>query len=102
MDTTGQLEKTSSIRDLDITNAERLSYELLGVIIDVEEGNGFDNVCLRTIKRVREELQILHQLEEELKSIKNGDVVILPVNKEHAEAMSLIVSAYLGENNGLK
>jgi len=30
-----------------------LSYELLGVIVDVEEGRGFDEVCLRTIKRVQ-------------------------------------------------
>lgn len=29
-----------------------LSYELLGVIIDVEEGGGFDDICLDTIKRV--------------------------------------------------
>ena len=29
-----------------------LSYELLGVITDVEEGGGFDEVCLNTIKRV--------------------------------------------------
>jgi len=33
------------------TNRE-LSYELLGVIVDVEEGAGFDDVCLNTIKRV--------------------------------------------------
>lgn len=33
-----------------------LSYELLGVIIDVEEGDGFDDVCLTTIKRVAREL----------------------------------------------
>lgn len=33
-----------------------LAYELDGVIIDVEEGNGFDEVCLRTIKRVRASL----------------------------------------------
>lgn len=29
------------------------SYELLGVIADVEDGNGFDNVCLNTIKQVQ-------------------------------------------------
>ncbi len=28
------------------------SYELRGVIIDTEEGNGFDDVCLNTVKRV--------------------------------------------------
>ena len=28
------------------------SYELAGVIIDTEEGDGFDHVCLHTVKRV--------------------------------------------------
>jgi hypothetical protein len=32
------------------------SYELLGVITDVEEGDGFDDVCLSTVKRVAEHL----------------------------------------------
>ena len=34
-----------------------LFYELDGVITDVERGNGFDDVCLRTLKRVRDALQ---------------------------------------------
>ena len=32
------------------------SYELMGVITDVEEGDGFDDVCLNTVKRVTEHL----------------------------------------------
>ena len=32
------------------------SYELMGVITDVEEGDGFDDVCLNTVKRVAEYL----------------------------------------------
>ena len=32
------------------------SYELMGVITDVEEGDGFDDVCLNTVKRVAERL----------------------------------------------
>ena len=32
------------------------SHELMGVITDVEEGNGFDDVCLSTVKRVVEHL----------------------------------------------
>jgi hypothetical protein len=32
------------------------SYELMGVIADVEEGDGFDDVCLNTVKRVAEHL----------------------------------------------
>lgn len=35
-----------------IPDAKRMSYELLGVITDVEEGHGFDAVCLATIQRV--------------------------------------------------
>ena len=31
-------------------------YELLGIIIDVQEGNGFDEVCLNTVKRVSRHL----------------------------------------------
>ena len=31
---------------------KRLSHELLGVIVDTEEGDGFDHVCLDTVKRV--------------------------------------------------
>lgn len=33
-----------------------LSFELLGVVIDTEQGHGFDPVCLDTIKRVRDQL----------------------------------------------
>ena len=32
------------------------SYELIGVITDVEEGDGFDDVCLNTVKRVADHL----------------------------------------------
>jgi len=32
------------------------SHELMGVIADVEEGDGFDDVCLNTVKRVAEHL----------------------------------------------
>lgn len=28
-------------------------YELEGVIIDIEDGDGFDEVCLNTVKRVQ-------------------------------------------------
>ena len=37
-------------------DALKLARELDGVIEDVEQGNGFDNVCLGTIKYVREAL----------------------------------------------
>ena len=32
------------------------AYELLGVIADVEQGDGFDHVCLTTVKRVAQYL----------------------------------------------
>jgi hypothetical protein len=35
---------------------KELSHELLGVIIDTEEGDGFDDVCLNTVKRVHSAL----------------------------------------------
>ena len=31
-------------------------YELMGVITDVDAGDGFDNVCLTTVKRVQDYL----------------------------------------------
>ena len=44
------------------------SYELMGVITDVEEGDGFDDVCLSTVKRVAENLakDLLEHFEVEL------------------------------------
>jgi hypothetical protein len=39
--------------------AKRLGYELDGVIIDTEQAGGFDAVCLRTVKRVRQALAVL-------------------------------------------
>jgi hypothetical protein len=32
------------------------SYELSGVIVDTQDGNGFDAVCLTTVKRVEQYL----------------------------------------------
>lgn len=36
--------------------AAKLAKELDGVIADVEEGDGFDDVCLDTVKYVRDQL----------------------------------------------
>lgn len=38
---------------------KNLVYELDGVIADYEAGKGFDEVCLRTVKRVREAIAAL-------------------------------------------
>lgn len=46
--------------DLELrTVALELSYELDGVLCDVEHGDGFDDVCLQTVKRVRDRLCVL-------------------------------------------
>ena len=37
-------------------DVKMLAYELMGVIADVEQGDGFDEVCLDTIKRVQDQL----------------------------------------------
>lgn len=35
---------------------QRQAFELMGVIADVEQGPGFDDVCLTTIKKVKDYL----------------------------------------------
>lgn len=32
------------------------SYELSGVVVDTEDGHGFDDVCLTTVKRIEQYL----------------------------------------------
>ena len=39
------------VRECDQLNQTQ-SFELAGVVVDVEQGNGFDSVCLATVKRV--------------------------------------------------
>ena len=46
------IAEVRALRERDIS----LFYELDGVVIDVTHGNGFDGVCLNTIKRVRDAL----------------------------------------------
>lgn len=46
------IAEVRALRDRDI----KLFYELEGVVIDTERGHGFDEVCLDTIKRVRDAL----------------------------------------------
>jgi hypothetical protein len=36
---------------------KKQSYELLGVIVDTEDHDGFDDICLDTVKRVAEYLE---------------------------------------------
>jgi len=47
-----------------------LAHELSGVIVDVEQGNGFDSICLDTIKRVQASLITLS---EEFRLIKQSE-----------------------------
>ena len=52
-----ELEKFAELIVRECARLNRLqSYELMGVITDVEEGDGFDDVCLNTVKRVAEHL----------------------------------------------
>jgi hypothetical protein len=44
-------------KGLTAKEAKALALELAGVIIDVEKGDGFDDVCLKTIKRVHDALR---------------------------------------------
>ena len=39
------------VRKCDQLNRKQ-SFELTGVVVDVEQGDGFDSVCLDTVKRV--------------------------------------------------
>ena len=51
------LEKFAELIVKECARLNRLqSYELMGVITDVEEGDGFDDVCLNTVKRVAKHL----------------------------------------------
>ena len=50
-----QLFAESIVREFAKLNKNQ-SHELMGVIADVEEGDGFDDVCLSTVKQVAEHL----------------------------------------------
>ena len=39
------------VKECDQLN-QKQSFELTGVVVDVEQGDGFDSVCLDTVKRV--------------------------------------------------
>ena len=54
---TDELEKFAEliVQECARLNLE-LSYELAGVIVDTEEGIGFDSVCLNTVKQVHNSL----------------------------------------------
>ena len=48
-----ELEKFAQliVAECDRLNRKQ-SFELTGVVVDVEQGDGFDSVCLDTVKRV--------------------------------------------------
>ena len=75
--------------------AKGLGYELDGVIADVEYGNGFDEVCLGTVTRVRVQLLELQAELDEAEKVSKGEAITLPISKEHAEAMLTVAMAYL-------
>lgn len=49
-----QAENAELRRELE--EARSQAFELSGVVVDTEQGHGFDDVCLATIKRVRDKL----------------------------------------------
>ena len=52
-------------------DVKMLAYELEGVIVDTEDGEGFDQVCLNTIKRVQNQLfELAKQLTDNQDSAK--------------------------------
>ena len=57
---TGVPTKLEKFAELIVKECARLnlelSYELAGVIVDTEEGIGFDSVCLNTVKQVHNSL----------------------------------------------
>jgi hypothetical protein len=72
-----------------------LMYELDGVIHDVEQGHGFDTVCLDTLKRVRDHLPEWQRLLEEAEQHRTGKMVMIPSNRAHAESMLQVAEFYL-------
>lgn len=72
-----------------------LAHELDGVIIDIEQGAGFDDVCLATLKRLREHLPEWLRLLEEAEQHRRGDMVMIPSNLKHAQAMLQVAEFYL-------
>ena len=62
-----QLFAESIVRECAKLNRNQ-SYELMGVIADVEKGDGFDDVCLSTVKQVAEHLskELLEHFQVEL------------------------------------
>ena len=63
-----------------LIEAAKLAKELDGVIADVEEGDGFDDVCLDTVKYVRDQLAASPKREwqgltdEEINEVLGGDI----------------------------
>lgn len=65
-------EKKARLDDARLEMIPRfLHYDLMGVIADVEQGAGFDDVCLATVKRVATRLHDLAELAEAVR-IRNG------------------------------
>ena len=63
-----------------LIEAAKLAKELDGVIADVEEGDGFDDVCLDTVKYVRDQLAASPKrewqglTEDEINEVLGGDI----------------------------
>ena len=82
-----------------LIEAAKLAKELDGVIVDVEEGDGFDDVCLDTVKYVRDQLAASTKREwqgltdEEMHEC--WDSPLTPLGMKHAR----MIEAKLKEKN---
>lgn len=91
-----------------VTCAKQLSKELLGVITDVEEGEGFDNLCLDTIKYVYEQLATLPAAQRQWVGLEPDEILDALVSVDPATKRLPIgfvrfakgIEAKLREKNG--
>ena len=76
-----------------MTNKE-LYFELRGVIADVEQGVGFDDVCLDTVKRVADALA-----QREWQGLTKAEVKILRTATTNYGEFAQLIEAKLKEKN---
>jgi hypothetical protein len=80
-----------------LSPADQAYYNLASVIVDVTEGGGVDDVCLNTLVRLQESMIAWKECEFTSQAYDRGDLVPLPKNKEHAEAMVKVGLFYLNQ-----
>lgn len=70
-----QENKTMALSDL-----KRLSYEISGVLVDCEKGDGFNSTCKKTLEKVMHDLKVLdnqtHSVATGLEHVAEGEVLM--------------------------